>query len=571
MKRDLGKALIELRELFPNARFSIRADRKTRYIRSELFVDPAGEPHRAYKFFIRIGEHDIRFDRTFSENESNPNKIITLCKTGMSDLRHGILTLLESDSLAKSISSPGCVLKNLFEAYLGTEEYRAFPRGKIVVKESELPDPKRDEHCRYCGSWLGDCICEDKEDEDDEDEDENEDISEMFGIINEAFPNKFHMSGSIIRSDDYVLNDQSIVRIYVDAGDYTTGYDSYTRGHVFHEKETNFADSASLIKTMTEFLREKLGIQIIIWLKDGKSGRNKTQKEKKSDWAAAEEAFEKAKESGCSQKLEQIVIDSGDPYWAYEFAKDIRGANVSKLQQVVVDSGDPRRAFYFARDIRGANVSKLEQVVIDYGNPILAYNFARYVKGANISKLQQAVVNSGNSEWIDRFANNVKGANVSKLKAILAGHKIQDDDTLASKDDAGASYEREGEKKMGKNTNKTSTEIVKDAFVHGGKVAAASTANAKILEIVRAHLGDSYPDFFRKGFGQTLEPFLIPFALLVLTDHVESFPKREHVRAAVELALEAGARDRAEEILKELSPIFDKIAGIVTEKEKEAV
>lgn len=64
------------------------------------------------------------------------------------------------------------------------------------------------------------------------------------------------------------------------------------------------------------------------------------------------------------KKLQLQVVRSGSPECAYEFARDVPGANVRRLQEVVIGAGDPAVMRAFAKNIRGADVRKIEAMLV---------------------------------------------------------------------------------------------------------------------------------------------------------------------------------------------------------------
>lgn len=64
------------------------------------------------------------------------------------------------------------------------------------------------------------------------------------------------------------------------------------------------------------------------------------------------------------KRLQLQVIRSGDPKCAYEFARDVPGANVRRLQEVVITAGDPAVMRTFAKNIPGANVRRIEAMLV---------------------------------------------------------------------------------------------------------------------------------------------------------------------------------------------------------------
>jgi len=64
------------------------------------------------------------------------------------------------------------------------------------------------------------------------------------------------------------------------------------------------------------------------------------------------------------KRLQREVLRSGVSECAYQFARDVPGANVRRLQRVVVEDGDPSVMRAFAMNVPGANVRHLESMIL---------------------------------------------------------------------------------------------------------------------------------------------------------------------------------------------------------------
>ena len=67
------------------------------------------------------------------------------------------------------------------------------------------------------------------------------------------------------------------------------------------------------------------------------------------------------------ERIEDAIIKSKSSlvaYWICEFARKVKGANISKLEDTVIKSGDAYHIYEFARDIKGANITRLEDAII---------------------------------------------------------------------------------------------------------------------------------------------------------------------------------------------------------------
>lgn len=118
-------------------------------------------------------------------------------------------------------------------------------------------------------------------------------------------------------------------------------------------------------------------------------------------------------------KFEKAIIDSGNLYCVYLFAKNIKGANVSKLEDVIVNSLNTWYIYLFARNVKGANIGKLQAATIESNEALAMYSFAKNIKGADIRVLEDAIVLTGCTEIIYYFGQNVDGANRERLESVI--------------------------------------------------------------------------------------------------------------------------------------------------------
>lgn len=70
----------------------------------------------------------------------------------------------------------------------------------------------------------------------------------------------------------------------------------------------------------------------------------------------------------------------------------------------------------------GVDVKKLQRIVLTSGNPACAIEYARHISGANVRRLQDVVLRLGNASQMRRFALLVADADVDVLRntAIVA-------------------------------------------------------------------------------------------------------------------------------------------------------
>jgi len=86
-------------------------------------------------------------------------------------------------------------------------------------------------------------------------------------------------------------------------------------------------------------------------------------------------------------KFKQIILASKKPRYLFELAKRLDDSKeIVLIQDLIIESKSFTYMRLFAEKIKQANVEKIEQAVLDNGNPIEIKKFAKYVKK---SKMKQ--------------------------------------------------------------------------------------------------------------------------------------------------------------------------------------
>ena len=98
----------------------------------------------------------------------------------------------------------------------------------------------------------------------------------------------------------------------------------------------------------------------------------------------------------------ESVLKSKSANMALNLAKELGNtANDKKaklfLEAIVIKAGDPELIYDFARDVKGADIKALQKAIIKAGKPYWIYSFAVDVKGADIKALQSA---ADDTEWL---------------------------------------------------------------------------------------------------------------------------------------------------------------------------
>ena len=128
------------------------------------------------------------------------------------------------------------------------------------------------------------------------------------------------------------------------------------------------------------------------------------------------------------------------------------------------------------------------------------------------------------------------------------------------KEDMKMDYERTPSPRK---TTKTATmKAVKDALVHGTKVAVADEASNVMLMAAKLLLGDAYPVLMSTPDGQEVAKGLTAIALMYATDVLPGvIPQEDAVRTASTLVLEAVSRDLVQPRLAALQPVLMQLAA----------
>lgn len=146
------------------------------------------------------------------------------------------------------------------------------------------------------------------------------------------------------------------------------------------------------------------------------------------------EKIKKCAQSNNKEEIEALqneIIELEEPQLIYEFAKQVKGADISKLQDALISCYEEfykedewKYFFNFANDVEGVDIEKLQNDFLEItGWTIYTLaEFAKQVKGANIDLLEDAVLEPELNERIIAindiiyFAEHVKGANIEKLQ-----------------------------------------------------------------------------------------------------------------------------------------------------------
>lgn len=112
--------------------------------------------------------------------------------------------------------------------------------------------------------------------------------------------------------------------------------------------------------------------------------------------------------------FEDFIIANGTPEQIFAFGTRVKGSNKEKITSAIAKSQNPKLCYEAAYEFN-TNVIECGKVVLDKGDYFTNYAFARDIKGADVSAHQNVVVESNDVDLIYAFAMDVEGADVFAL------------------------------------------------------------------------------------------------------------------------------------------------------------
>ncbi len=113
------------------------------------------------------------------------------------------------------------------------------------------------------------------------------------------------------------------------------------------------------------------------------------------------------------KERESFVLNCGNPFFVYLFAKEVDGIDVEKFEQVIINSKSAPLCVKFASFVKNADIGKLQQAVIQSGDIACCYNFLIEVKGADTKSLEQ-IIGKDNS-FYEKLANYKRNVDAERV------------------------------------------------------------------------------------------------------------------------------------------------------------
>jgi len=107
----------------------------------------------------------------------------------------------------------------------------------------------------------------------------------------------------------------------------------------------------------------------------------------------------------------------------YNFAKNVKSANIERFQSKIIDLNIHEVIYNFARDVKGVDIGKLQDHIIKQNSSTYIYQFARNVKGADMESLEAAIIETHDVKTIISFARDIDGVDVQKLQNSMISSK----------------------------------------------------------------------------------------------------------------------------------------------------
>ena len=120
------------------------------------------------------------------------------------------------------------------------------------------------------------------------------------------------------------------------------------------------------------------------------------------------------------EKIEKLIIKSGDAKAAYLCLRYFKHPNIKKLKDLIIRSKRPRYLFYLTSHIKSKKDLKLIQdLIIASGNATYMRMFAKYISCADVLALEEAIIETGNVRQIQRFAIELRTSRALRLSILL--------------------------------------------------------------------------------------------------------------------------------------------------------
>ena len=111
----------------------------------------------------------------------------------------------------------------------------------------------------------------------------------------------------------------------------------------------------------------------------------------------------------------KVILKGKGAYYNYLFARDVKGADVLSHGKVILNDRDAYYNYLFARDVKGADIKSHSHCVKMYGNGKVNYYFAKDIKEADAKSHSQSVVLKQDYEFMLKFAQDIPNADIDLI------------------------------------------------------------------------------------------------------------------------------------------------------------
>lgn len=138
------------------------------------------------------------------------------------------------------------------------------------------------------------------------------------------------------------------------------------------------------------------------------------------------------------RKYETKIFNLYDPYLAFWFAENVKGANIREHEKIILNFANPEYSYMFVKNIKGANINDHSKIIVESEDLGYNYMFARDIPGADIDAHAKVILESKNLEYNYLFAKDIPGADIAAHAKVILENKDLEYNYLFLKDIPGS-------------------------------------------------------------------------------------------------------------------------------------
>ena len=123
--------------------------------------------------------------------------------------------------------------------------------------------------------------------------------------------------------------------------------------------------------------------------------------------------------------------------YIYQFATDVKGANIEKLENAIIATKLVKFMQEFAKNVKGANIEKLENAIIEINNPSLI-SFMRKV--LDDKEMTDAEIQMAKRKYIFSLLDNIGEIDNGVMLGMCLGCFISPESTVEDLEKCNEAY-----------------------------------------------------------------------------------------------------------------------------------